>query len=65
MVKLQEVEDIAGGVNGGAAARQTDDDLEKMRKSAAEASCQDAELTSKWKDRMRETNMLTKQVKLT
>ena len=33
-----------------------------MRKSAAEASCQDVEFASKWKDRMCETNVLMKQV---
>ena len=66
---------VGGGSGGGAprggaapnsspftAASQTDDDLENLRKSAAEASRKDAEFASKWKDRMRETNVLMKQV---
>lgn len=67
---------VSGGSGGGGAprggaapssspftaARQTDDDLEKQRKLAAEASREDAEFASKWKDRMRETNVLMKQV---
>ncbi|CAI9263567.1 unnamed protein product [Lactuca saligna] len=39
-----------------------DDEMEKLRKMAAEASRKDGEFASKWKERMRETSLLMKQV---
>ncbi|PWA35388.1 Ribosomal protein S35, mitochondrial [Artemisia annua] len=76
--KVEDIAGGVGGGSGGGgaprggaapssspftAAKQTDDDdLETLRKKAAEASRKDAEFASKWKDRMRETNVLMKQV---
>ncbi|KAK9059547.1 hypothetical protein SSX86_020251 [Deinandra increscens subsp. villosa] len=66
----QKVEGVdgapAGGV-GGVGAKTTldsshEDDFEKIRRLAAAASRKDGEFASKWKDRMRETNVLMKQV---
>lgn len=39
-----------------------DDEVKKLRKMAAESSRRDAEFASKWKDRLRETSSLMKQV---
>lgn len=61
---------ISGGVGGGgvlgspsfASASQTEDDYEHIRKLAVQASRKDSEFASKWNERMRETNVLMKQV---
>ncbi|KAI3801587.1 hypothetical protein L1987_29696 [Smallanthus sonchifolius] len=55
---------VSGGGGGGGAALGSshEDDLENIRKLAAAASREDGEFASKWKDRMRETNVLMKQV---
>lgn len=69
----KKVEDNVGGIGGGgapplggspsfASANQNEDDYENIRKLAAQASRKDGEFVSKWKDRMRETNVLMKQV---
>ncbi|XP_076959221.1 protein GAMETE CELL DEFECTIVE 1, mitochondrial-like [Bidens hawaiensis] len=63
----EKVTDTAGGVPGGGVRRKPldlshEDDLEKIRKQAAAASRRDGEFASKWKDRLRETTMLMKQV---
>lgn len=71
----QKVGDTDGGVGGSvggggatigpsrfASASQNEDDLENIRKLAAEVSRKDSEFASRWKDRMRETNVLMKQV---
>ncbi|KAK9055282.1 hypothetical protein SSX86_026365 [Deinandra increscens subsp. villosa] len=54
----------SGGVGGGGAPSglSHEDELENIRKLAAAASRKDGEFASKWKDRMRETNVLMKQV---
>lgn len=59
-----------GGRGGGAlgssqlapASYDDGDEMEKLRKMAAEASRKDNEYASKWKERMRETSLLMKQV---
>ncbi|MFS7934895.1 hypothetical protein Hanom_Chr05g00397001 [Helianthus anomalus] len=56
---------VGGGVvavGGAAIGSSYEDDLQNIRKFAAAASRKDGEFASKWKDRMRETNVLMKQV---
>ncbi|KAJ0575898.1 hypothetical protein HanOQP8_Chr05g0177781 [Helianthus annuus] len=63
--KVDNTDDnVSGSVGGGAAAigSSYEDDLQNIRKLAAAASRKDGEFASKWKDRMRETNVLMKQV---
>ncbi|KAI3811477.1 hypothetical protein L1987_21201 [Smallanthus sonchifolius] len=59
----QKVDNIDVGVSGGGGPGGAAlGDLENIRKLAAAASRKDGEFASKWKDRMRETNVLMKQV---
>ncbi|XP_076915619.1 protein GAMETE CELL DEFECTIVE 1, mitochondrial-like [Bidens hawaiensis] len=70
-VVAEKVTDTAGGDTGGvpgsgvrrkALDSSHEDDLEKIRKQAAAASRRDGEFASKWKERLRETTVLMKQV---
>ncbi|XP_071698836.1 protein GAMETE CELL DEFECTIVE 1, mitochondrial-like [Rutidosis leptorrhynchoides] len=70
----EKVEDsdgaVSGGVGGGRASAspsfayesQTDDDYERIRKLAEQASRKDSEFARKWDERILETNVLMKEV---